>query len=421
MRILLPLLLIGLVACYAPRSVQAGPDGYTAGLQGAGSYPAPLQASLWIDPYTGFASFDVSREAHVALFAWIPGGYFDMLYPAIGYGTRQRFHGGRHHLRSLRTVAHGYSGRTRLPGHYASSGAMTGPTYFMLIASEEPLDIQPFYGRASWVSQASWSHNPYTATELLASQIVRRPATTDWTVAYQVVWFEDEWQSRDHYRWVQCPGGVTLMVPLDALYAGLVQCPTGDTAEVPPGDTAEAAAADRIARRVAERRAERMAMSAERASDAEVAAMIRRIHEARGRAAGAADAQPLPAWQRGERAAGPIVVRDRPDIRAERADQGEAAPATPAPAVRSGAIPPPRSEETRPRADPPPPQAEPRPQAERPRPQAERPRPQTERPRPQPQPQPERRPQPEPSRPAPERPQPEPSRPAPERPQPDAA
>jgi hypothetical protein len=107
MRALLVVLLAGLAACYSPRSL--GSDGYM-GANGAAWQDEPLRASLWIDPYSGFTSFDINRPAHVALFQWRPGSHFSIVYPSIGYGTNQFFHAGRNviHTRADRGFARGH-------------------------------------------------------------------------------------------------------------------------------------------------------------------------------------------------------------------------------------------------------------------------------------------------------------------------
>ena len=70
MRRALPLLLFGLVGCYSPGTFGSGPAGpgdYTPARYGGGWYDEPLRASVYFDEHMGFASFDVNRDAHVAL------------------------------------------------------------------------------------------------------------------------------------------------------------------------------------------------------------------------------------------------------------------------------------------------------------------------------------------------------------------
>jgi hypothetical protein len=389
MRPLMAVLILALAACYSPRTVPA--DSY--GLYGATMYDEPLQASLWIDPHTGSASFDLNKPAHVALFTWQPGGFFSMVYPRIGYGTRQAFYEGRNHLwtstgmsfaRSRRAGGTGYG---VWPASTRPGGPMAGPTYYVLVASEEPLEVAPFYNAgASFAHRAYWSSNLYTATELLASQIVPRAGSSDWTVAYQVVW--PEVRDEQRYRWISCPDGTVLAVPFDLLYLGAVVCPDGTRAVPAPSDTIEADV-EGLSQRIAQRRAEAaQALSEDRADEAEVRELIRRL-QAERRAPAEEVELPVPAWQRGERreaarrAAAAAASDTRPAIRPLPSPRPEDVRARPG-AARAEAWPRPGADRTRPGADRTRPSAEPRSTGARTRPQpATRPtetraRPQTE-------------------------------------------
>ncbi len=233
MRHLLPLLLLGLGGCSLPGAFGSPLDDYARPAYGGGSYyyqgyQDPLRATLWYDEYTGFASFDLNRQAHVALFAIRPMGGIEMIYPAIGYGARQLFTRGSHNIRT--NVS---------PYRFASSWSLASganPIYIVLIASERPLDVAPFMATGSlpWLSRASVTWNPYSATEVLAREIVPQPNTTDWTVAYHVVWpqsLRSDRYRRRAYTWVVCPGNVVISVPVEAVRNGWVYCPNGVRAD----------------------------------------------------------------------------------------------------------------------------------------------------------------------------------------------
>lgn len=388
MRPLLALSILALAACYSPRTVPA--DSY--GLYGATMYDEPLQASLWIDPHTGSAAFDLNKPAHVALFTWQPGGFFSMVYPRIGYGTRQAFYAGRNHLWTSTGMAHarsrlrsGGAGYGVWPASTRRGSPMAGPTYYVLVASEEPLEVAPFYNAgASFAHRAYWSSNLYTATELLASQIVPRAGSSDWTVAYQVVW--PEVRDEQLYRWISCPDGTVLVVPLDLLYFGAVACPDGTRAVPAPSDTIEAEV-EGLSQRIAQRRAEAAeALSEERADEAEVRELIRRLQAERRGPAEEVEL-PVPAWQRGERreAARRAAASDsRPAIRPLPSPRPEDVRARPG-AARTEAWPRAGTDRTRPGADRTrtpatrPAEARPRPQPATRSPETRRPPPQAER------------------------------------------
>ncbi len=234
MRTMLPLLLLGVSACYAPRTVGAGPDGYATPAYGVGGYDMPLQASIWYDEYNGFASFDVNRPAHVAIFAIQPGSSLRMIYPAIGYGGQQRFASGRHDVRTATSSMRFASNQSLVYG--------AGPTYIVLIASERAMDVAAFMatGYAPWLQHRLATMSPYHAADLLAQEIVPNPGVTDWTVAYHVVWPTNLWYSpygmQRQYVWVNCGNGIILSVPTDAYYAGWVVCPKQDRTQ-PPADS----------------------------------------------------------------------------------------------------------------------------------------------------------------------------------------
>lgn len=370
MRALLALLLVGLAACYSPRTITPGPDGYTGAQGAAWQHDVPLQASLWVDPFTRMTTFELTRPAHVALFLWQPGSHFSMVYPAIGYGSNQHFHAGVNTLFPRARTAM-QRGHTRSMAHPASLFQTPAPVYYVLMASEEPLQVGSFLGQAPWVSHVAWSSNLYTATELLASQIVPAPSSTEWTVAYHVTWLE----GRDRAlrtQWVVCPDGTVIAAPVMAIHAGLVHCPDGTRAEPSAPDTTEAPAERRIAERLAEIRERGLAMGPDRPDEEELRERIRGIKELRGQRPDEVEV-PVPTWRRTDA----VETVDRPGAFAERlpvprvARPGSERVGTPAVTGAPGADSP-RPAAHRPRADRSPPRAE-RP-ADRPRaPAAQRP------------------------------------------------
>jgi hypothetical protein len=379
MRILVPLALVGLAACYSPRTIAT--DGYPADPFGAG-YDEPLHASLWISPHTGLASFDVNRPAHVAIFLWDPGRSFTMVYPQIGRTRAQQFGAGRHQLWT--GVRDFQAPMARTAYYQRTAPEAFGLVYFVLIAAERPLAINAFHagGRSPWLDRVAWSMNPYTATELLASQVVPYPNSTEWTAAYQVAWLHDELpQPRSgDLRWVRCPSGVTIAIPFQLLHNWEFFCPDGAPARPAPGDTAD----EETRRRVAERAVPPSVRGGDQPSEEEVQELVRRIRrerEADGETAGTT----VPRLRRAEARAGesatgvpvrPVVPPARP-VRATAPD----ATVSPAPA-RPTARPRPEVDRPRPHPEPPRPAAERRPEAQRPRPEAQRPRPAPQRPPP---------------------------------------
>ncbi|MBW3554106.1 MAG: hypothetical protein KY466_11375, partial [Gemmatimonadetes bacterium] len=141
MRAFLPLALLAVTACYSPRTIAPSPGAY----EDQSWRPAPLEASLFYNEFTGFATFEVSRPASVAIFALRPGGGMEMIYPAMGMGTRTTFSGGDHLVRTgmrpwigSRSMFHGgpHVVRTsgspyRLMGNWSMAQGH-GPMYILL-------------------------------------------------------------------------------------------------------------------------------------------------------------------------------------------------------------------------------------------------------------------------------------------------
>lgn len=217
MRAFLPMALLAVTACYSPRTVEPSPGAYYDD-QAWG--PAPLEASLYYDEFTGYASFRVSRPASVALFALRPGGGMEMIYPSP-MGTRTLFHSGKH---VVRTSGSPY----RLTGNWSMAQGH-GPMYFLLVASEEPLDVDRFRLRntLSWLNRTAVTYNPHMALEALVGEIVPRPNTSAWTTAMHVVWPMESWPrpNRQRYLRVRCASGVEILAPREAVLAGYPLCP----------------------------------------------------------------------------------------------------------------------------------------------------------------------------------------------------
>jgi hypothetical protein len=231
MRAFLPLALLAATACYSPRAVETRPGPYDGPEDAWGV--APLQASVWYDEHTGLANFDLSRPAHVAIFALRPGGGLEMIYPAIGYGSRMAFTRGRHFVR---TGGSPY----RLTGNWSMAYGQ-GPMYILLVASEDPLDLGAFRagGMMNWLTRSAVTYNPYLATEALVGEIVANPAGPGWTTAMHVVWPTPVAPYRDRasrYMRVQCANGLVVVVPIAAWVNGYAVCPE----HLPPPDSADA-------------------------------------------------------------------------------------------------------------------------------------------------------------------------------------
>jgi hypothetical protein len=397
MRALLPLMLLAFTACHVPRST--GADLYPG--SGAGAlYDEPLRASLWVDSRTARASFDLNRPAHVAIFMWQPGQHLIMVHPDVGSQMRQHFTAGSHYLWT-RSAQHYATRRSSEARYVGGLQPMARPVYYMLIASAEPLHVAPFYGtaRMGWAHQVSWSHNLYTATELLATQIVPDIERTEWTVAYHMAWQDDRYPlgvpghvpSRYFYQWVQCPGGIIISVPRELLDRGLFACP-----EVEPGEPGTDADPETRGVDIPRRPLRPDAVQGKRASGDEFRQLLQRIRAGRGQPVEDVSPPPVPAWrmmERGAPTATPAVRSTRPVIRPAIPNRTEsevgprpgAAQASPwrsprGVGQRTGVEREPHG--ARPARE----QARPGGEARRPAPRAERPSPPPEQPRPSPPP-----------------------------------
>ena len=235
MRTILPLaLLAATAACYTPRAVDSAPDVYAYD----DAYgPAPLEASIFYDEYSGYAWFDVSRPAHVAVFALRPGGGLEIIYPAIGMGLGRQTHfsSGRH---SVRTAGAPY----RMTGNWSMAYGMD-PMYIILVASDDPLDTRSFQATRSmnWLNRSSITYSPYVAMEALVGEVVPRPSTSAWTTAMHVVWPTSSWPRTQQRRYlpVRCKSGIVVMAPMEAVLQGYPICPEDLQQQEPPADSAK--------------------------------------------------------------------------------------------------------------------------------------------------------------------------------------
>lgn len=239
MRYLVPLLFLGLSACHLPPSASAasGPWGYDPGPATRGAGPGwstgsgwssgPLRAAVTFDEYTGQAAFDLSRPAHVAVFAMRPFGAVEMIYPRWGWehDSRRAFDTGHHRVRTDSRLYHLAGNRSG----YGRSVGSAGQTYIVLIASDRPLELGPLMatGRAYSLEHPAITWNPFVATGHLAREIGAGHGGAEWTAAYHVVWHQDRLRRdrRVPYTTVRCPGGSVISVPTEAVRSGAWRCP----------------------------------------------------------------------------------------------------------------------------------------------------------------------------------------------------
>ncbi len=246
MRYLLPFLLLGVSACHFPSTALAtpGPWGHDPGSSARGSGPgwstgsdwgsSPLRAAVWFDEHTGQATFDLSRPAHVAVFAMRPFGAVEMIYPRWGWehDPRRAFDSGHHRVRTesrLYQLAGSRSGYRSGLG-YGSGHGSAGQTYIVLIASDRPLELGPLMatGRALSLENPAITWNPFVVTRHLAREIGAGYGGGEWTAAYHVVWHEDGLRRHDGrvpYTNVRCPDGSVISVPTEVVRRGAWRCP----------------------------------------------------------------------------------------------------------------------------------------------------------------------------------------------------
>lgn len=296
----------------------------------------------------------------------------------------------------VRTAASSYASSTNRYGNrydnrygnqFASYGH--GPTYILLVASDEPLDVGAFQATRtlSWLNRSSITYNPHVALEALVGEIVPRPRTSAWTTAIHVIWpmgVQDMDRPRVRYIRVRCANGVEVLAPREAVIAGYPVCPE----QLRPAEGDSTDVEDALPRRP---RPPRGWMSA-RIDGVDLRDELDRVRERNGRPdPGELEPRPFPAAfptrEADRMRAGGLGERTR----GEAARPSSARPST-GPAARPATSRPPQARPAE------------RPQAERPRPK----RPEAERPKPRPEARPAPAPRPAP-RPAPTpRPKPDP-------------
>ena len=304
MRTILPLALLAVTACYTPRAVDPAPNVYDR----ADAYGmAPLEASVFYHEYSGYVSFDVSRPAHVALFALRPGGGMNMIYPARGIGGsmtrgglvgegRSQFYAGRH---SVRTLASPY----RMTGNWSMAYG-EGPMYILLVASDEPLDVSPFRatGTLAWLNRSAITYNPYVALDALVGEIVPRPNTSAWTTAVHMVWPMSSFPGKTERRYVavQCRNGLVVYAPIEAVLANYPICPEHLQQQPLPVDSAKAK--ERIADVTPRPGNPPAGWMSTRIGDVDLNSELKRMREENGkRDPGILEIRPFPAFPPAER------------------------------------------------------------------------------------------------------------------------
>ena len=176
MRAILPLALLAVVGCYSPRPVEPTPSSWSyGGGYGADAGPdaGPLEATVYYDEYSGYASFNVSRDAHVSLFLLRPGAGLEMIYPAIGYGTGTSFRQGRHMVRTA-SAFHRTSRTSVWDNDMWGRDFENGPMYVLLVASDEPLEVNQFLATRTmgWLRHSSVTYSPFLALRLDQGRLV---------------------------------------------------------------------------------------------------------------------------------------------------------------------------------------------------------------------------------------------------------
>jgi len=284
-----PLLLAALFlgGCATLPSPATGPD-----------RSGPLEA--WIVPHEmggidgGQINFFVSRPAHVAIYQiGSMGGGAALVYPR---------HGGTSSIRYAGFNA-GYLGAPRSRAaaaqfaFFPTAGRMGGfgPTYYLLIASEHPLDVGRF-AMSPLTLRREIPSMPTLGVNHLANELVQlsfggtMPPPGEWTMDLYAHWPmmrapRTILAMDSGIRFVQCPGGQVLTV----VVGEPVLCPTVDDADV-EDETKEQ---EDAIRRYVEGRRDRGAARGDGAATDAIRALaderrerIRRTVEARERAAG---------------------------------------------------------------------------------------------------------------------------------------
>lgn len=232
MRHLLVLAVLGITGAHFPATLHALQNPGPPAAYGEGWADESLRAAVWFDEYSGVASFDINRPAHVALFALQPLGRIEMIYPhgggdwGWGVSGERVFRAGLH---SVRADSRMYR-LTARRGHRPPGSRWRGQTYILMIASERPLDLERFLatGTVPWLNHPAVTWNPFIAIEHLADEVVRGRRSGEWTTAYHVIWPDADlyrYDGRIPHTRVRCPGGAAFSIPTQAIRVGAWRCP----------------------------------------------------------------------------------------------------------------------------------------------------------------------------------------------------
>lgn len=212
------------------------------------TYREALEASVWVNE--GFAThsigFDVSRDAHVAIFEMVFGGAPFLIYPEFGSSSYQMRAGARTVFLDRRT----HRSRSRL-GHFASFSrgfspfgrGVSQPRFILLVASEAPLDVSRFL--ASRDLGFGLMHLAGGGTsrqmEAVVSEVVPSPSTTEYTTAWTVIW-PNQRLTETQLVAVRCPGLGVFYIPLRVAYVYQCPAPPDDGKQADPAEVDEPAA-----------------------------------------------------------------------------------------------------------------------------------------------------------------------------------
>lgn len=178
--------IIGILALAAVAGCATVPGG---GFGPTPSEPSALDAYLIPGtPYNAGYAFDLNRDAYVAVFRISPRMGTTMIYPRPGMGQADRLTN---------------EGLTYVPGRltrFASNyppglptGHVSQPDYYLLIASETPLDmtsVGPFGDglRFALGTAGSQLQSPHVTMERLVSMVVPDPDQNNWATDFYVDW-----------------------------------------------------------------------------------------------------------------------------------------------------------------------------------------------------------------------------------------
>jgi hypothetical protein len=229
-RIALAALLTTLTACALPQGT---------GTPYAADY-RPLTAYI-SGPDFGGLGFQLNRPAHVAMFEVVPHRGASLVFPYAGSGGMSGYvTSGRFDLGTRRIAS-----RDLYNASFARNG-MSGPTFYLLVASEQPLNLDRFgtfgMGIRTVLGHEYASGSPYRMMERLAEAAL--PVSEQdgsWTTDLYVHWPEAISRTpADRHVLLTC-NGYSVYVRLEYL-AQLRQtlCATQAESPVSPNDTTEA-------------------------------------------------------------------------------------------------------------------------------------------------------------------------------------